>query len=237
MDNILIYLRNEEEHEVLVKKVLQILMDNDLASNINKCHFHTKELNFLGYIISPEGVKIANDCVKTILDWEPPTSIKEVQMFMGFANFYRRFIPNFSGIYKPITDLLKGGEQPKRRFYWTAHAQAAFEELKKRFTEAPILRHFDPNKPSYVEADASDFALGAALSQIHEGRLHPIAFYSRKMIPAELNYEVYDKEMLAIVTALTHWRHYLENPEHQITIYSDHQNLEYFQHTTVLNRR
>ena len=139
LDNILIYSRNEEEHEVLVKKVLQILMDNDLAGNIDKCHFHTKELNFLGYIISPEGVKMANDRVRTILDWEPPTSIKEVQMFMGFANFYRRFIPNFSGICKPITDLLKGGEQPKRRFYWTAHAQAAFEELKKRFTEALIL--------------------------------------------------------------------------------------------------
>ena len=92
-------------------------MNNDLAGNIDKCYFYTKELNFLSYIISLEGVKIANDCIRIILDWEPPTSIKEVQMFMGFANFYRQFIPNFSGICKPITDLLKGGEQLKRQFY------------------------------------------------------------------------------------------------------------------------
>ena len=124
---------------------------------------------------------------------------------MGFANFYRRFIPNFSGICKPITDLLKGGEQPKRQFYWTVHAQAAFEELKKCFTEVLILWHFDLNKLSYVEADVSNFILGAALSQIHEGRLHPVVFYSQKMILAELNYEVYDKEILTIVTALMHW--------------------------------
>src|SRR5213078_2164275 len=95
LDNILIYSRNEEEHEVLVKKVLQILMDNDLASNIDKCHFHTKELNFLGYIISPEGVKIANDCVRTILDWKPPTSIKEVQMFMGLRTSTINLFPIF----------------------------------------------------------------------------------------------------------------------------------------------
>ena len=199
LDDILIYSRNEAEHETLVKLILQKLMDQSLAAEIDKCSFHVQEVDFLGYILSPEGVKMANDSIRTILDWEPPKSVKDVQVFMGFANFYRCFIYDFSGICKPITDTLQGDP---RKFVWSKAAQYAFEELKRWFTKLPILKHYDPDKESYVEADSSDFALGRVLSQHHNSVLHPVAFYSRKLMPAELNYEIYDKEMLAIVTCL-----------------------------------
>ena len=106
-------------------------------------------------------------------------------------------------------------------------AEAAFTELKQRFTTAPILAHFDAQKPVIIETDASDFAIGAVLSQRdNEGRLHPVAFYSRKFQPAEINYEIHDKELLAIVDAFKHWRHYCEGAAHQVQVFCDHQNLE-----------
>ena len=106
------------------------------------------------------------------------------------------------------------------------------------FTEAPILKHFDPNKEIIVETDASDFAIGAILSQEHDGHLHPVAFMSRKMNEYEINYEIYDKEMLAIVAAFKDWRHYLEGSMHPIKVYTDHKNLEYFEtKQLILNRR
>ena len=115
--------------------------------------------------------------------------------------------------------------------------QGAFEELKKRFSSAPILKRFDPAKAIILETDASDYAIAAVLSQQHDGRWHPVAFMSRKLIPAEINYEIYDKEMLAIVAAFGEWRHHLEGAKYTIQVYSDHKNLEYFASTKVLNRR
>jgi len=121
---------------------------------------------------------------------------------------------------------------------WTHEAEAAFKKLKERFTTAPILAHFDPTRPVIVETDASDFALGAVLSQRDEkGRLHLVAFHSRKFQPAEINYKIHDKEVLAIVDAFKHWRRYCEGATHQVQVLLDHHNLEYFTTTKVLNRR
>jgi len=153
---------------------------------------------------------------------------------LGFANFYQRFIRDYSRVAKPLMDLTKKNEK------WTCskEAQAAFEELKMRFTSAPILAHFDPTKQVIIETDASDFAIGAVLSQRYEeNRLHLVAFHSRKFQPAEINYEIHDKELLAVVDAFKHWRRYCEGAEHQIQVLSDHQNLEYFTTTKALNRR
>jgi len=116
-------------------------------------------------------------------------------------------------------------EQPKG-WIWSPEAEKAFQELKQRFTTAPILAHFDATKPVIIETDASDFALGAVLSEREEGHLHPVAFHSRKFQPAEINYEIHDKELLAIVDSFKHWRHYCEGATHQIQVFSDHQNLE-----------
>ena len=122
LDDILIYSRNEEEHEELVSKVLQRLMDHGLAATIDKCFFHVREVEFLGYVISPKGIKMADRSIQAIKDWAVPKSVKDVQSFIGFANFYRRFIKNFSGICKPLTDLTKG--DPKE-FFWVTFSQVS----------------------------------------------------------------------------------------------------------------
>ena len=115
--------------------------------------------------------------------------------------------------------------------------EAAFTELKARLTAAPILRHFDPSLQCIVEMDASNFAIGAVLSQVHSKKLNPVAFYSRKMDKPEGNYEIHDKEMFAIVSSFKQWRHYLEGAADMVLVFSDHRNLKYFTNTKVLNRR
>jgi len=161
-------------------------------------------VEFLGYIIGRDGIKMSTEKVEAVLQWERPGSITEVQSFLGFANFYRHFIQDYSMVARPLTELTK--KEAGRSWEWNPEAEAAFKELKKRFTTAPILAHFDPTKPVIIETDASDFALGAVLSQRDdENRLHPVAFHSRKFQPAEINYEIHDKELLAVVDAFKHW--------------------------------
>jgi len=236
MDDILIYTKTVEEHDRLVKDVLGRLRTNGLAVSPEKCVWRTQEVEFLGYIIGREGVKMSKEKVEAVLSWEAPKSLKEVQSFLGFANFYRRFIQDYSRIAKPLTELTK--KEAGQEWKWNLEAERAFRKLKERFTMAPILAHFDATKPVIIESDASDFAIGAILSQRDsENRLHPVAFHSRKFTPAEINYEIHDKELLAIVDAFKHWRRYCEGAAHQVEVYSDHQNLEYFTTTKVLNRR
>jgi len=192
------------------------------------------EVEFLGYVLGRNGVRMSQEKVKAVLDWEIPRSLTEVQSFLGFANFYRRFIQDYSRVARPLTKLTKKTD----KWTWNEEAETAFKDLKQRFTTAPILAHFDAQRPVLIETDASDFAIGAVLSQRDgEGRLHLVAFHSRKFQPAEINYEIHDKELLAIVDAFKHWRRYCEGATHQIQVFSDHQNLEYFTMTKVLNRR
>ena len=158
-------------------------------------------------------------------------------MFLDLANFYRRFIKGFSKITILLMKLLKK-ENMQGKFQWNDKAQRAFNHLRMAFTTALILRHFGPSLPAILEADASHSALGGVVSQRGpDGRLHPVAFHSRKFNAAELNYEIYDKEMLAIVDTLEHYRHYFEGLGHQVTIYSDHQNLPWFTKMKIYNRR
>jgi len=178
---------------------------------------------------------MAKGKVEAVLDWKTPTSLTEVQSFLGFANFYQRFIKDYSRVARPLTELTKG---EKKEWKWNRQAEEAFRELKQWFTTAPILAHFDATKPVIIETDASNFAIGAVLSQRNEeGRLHPVAFHSQKFQPAEINYEIHDKELLAIVDAFKHWRRYFEGATNQVQVFSDHQNLEYFTTTKILNRR
>jgi len=159
------------------------------------------EVEFLGYILSWEGVKMAQEKVQAVLDWKTPASLTEVQLFLGFANFYQRFIQDYFRVARPLTELTKKTE----KWAWNQQVEGAFQELKKRFTTAPILSHFDAQKPVIIETDASDFAIGAILSQWNnEERLHPVAFHYGKFQPAEINYEIHDKELLAIVDAHKH---------------------------------
>ena len=234
LDDILIYSKTYAEHVAIVKKVLSRLMEHQLAVSIKKSEFHVKAVEFLEYIVATDGVTRSTRKVDSISKWKAPRSVKDVQIFLGFANFYRRFIENFSKICKPITEKLKGDKQ---KFSWGREQNIEFEKLKKRFTTAPILAHFYLERETVIETDASDFALGAILSQFQDKRLHPVAFHSRKLNLAERNYEIHDKELLAILEAFMEWKHYLYSAHKPITVYTDHQNLQHFLTTKKWNQR
>ncbi len=179
------------------------------TAKLEKCEFHTTSVTFLGYIISQEGVAMDENKVRAVLDWPLPFNIKELQRFLGFANFYRRFIRGFSSITAPLTDMTKKG---LHRLQWTTVAHRAFDQLKHQFTTAPILHHPDPNSPFVVEVDASNIGIGVILTQRQgvPAKLYPFAYYSWKLTPTERNYDVGDRELLAIKAALEEWRHWLE---------------------------
>jgi hypothetical protein len=234
LDDILIYSENEEDHVKHVTKVLEALSSTGMKVNGEKSVFHVKEVEYLGYIMTPGCIKMDPKKVQAIRDWPQPKTVTEVQEFLGFANFYRRFVRGYSGIATALTNLTK----KDRPFSWTENEQFAFEELKRRFTEAPVLTVFDPERPIIVETDASDYAIGGCIQQLgQDGKIHPVAFYSRKMSPAELNYDIHDKELLAVVAAFQEWRVYLEGSKYQVKVLTDHKNLTYFTTTKVLNRR
>ena len=215
--------------------MLQRLPEHSLHAKLGKCTFHTDTIEYLGFIVSPAGLTMDPEKTKVVHDWPVPKNVKDIQSFVGFANFYRRFIANYSDIITPMNRLTRK-DTP---FVWSPECQAAFEALKDAFTTAPILTHFDPANPIVIETDGSDYAIAAILSQVTPSNndLHPVAYHSRTMLPAELNYEIYDKELLAIHKAFKHWCAYLEGASHVILVMSDHKNLEYFTTTKVLTRR
>lgn len=154
--------------------------------------------------------------------------------FVRFCNFYRRFIRNFSKIAGPINSLTK----KNAAFVWSANCEETFQRLKRRACEAPILKHFDPNKQCFVETDSSNYVNAGVLSQKGEdGLLHPVAYFSRRMAPAECNYDIYDKELLAIICCFEEWRPELEGTGMPVQVLTDHKGLEYFMTTKKLTPR
>ncbi|KAK3518635.1 hypothetical protein QTP70_006078 [Hemibagrus guttatus] len=172
--------------------------------------------------------------VTAVRDWPTPTTVKELQRFLGFANFYRRFIRGYSSVTSPLTNLLRN--KPKT-LVWTPAATHAFQTLKQAFTTAPLLVHPDPELPFIVEVNASTTGVGAVLSQQQGNpqKLHPCAFFSRKLNPAEVNYDIGNRELLAVKLALEEWRHWLEGAKHPFTVLTDHKNLEYLRAAKRLN--
>ena len=227
LDDFLIFSDTEEAHVRHVTEVLTRLRNNRLFAKLSKCEFHTTTVEFLGYIIKPTGVEMDPEKVRTVKEWPMPESIHDIQRFLGFANFYRRFIAHFARIAKPLTSLVKPTERFKK-FELPEEARQAFHKLIQAFTTAGVLRHFNYHLPTRLETDASDFAIAGVLKQEHEGRWHPVAFYSRKMSSAEKNYEIHDKELLAVVACLTQWRHMLAGLPSQLVILTDHEALKYF---------
>ncbi|KAI2667222.1 Transposon Tf2-11 polyprotein [Labeo rohita] len=213
--DILIYSRNMAEHRHHVQQVLHKLREFRLYLKLEKCEFHRPSVHFLGYIISAEGVQMDQGKVSAIQDWPQPLTVKELQRFLGFANFYRRFIKDYSTITAPLTSLLRG--KPKS-ISWNPSAHEAFLHLKKIFSTAPLLHHPDPELPFTVEVDASTTGVGA-------------------LSPAEQNYDVGNRELLAIKLALEEWRHWLEGSNHPFTIITDHKNLQYIREAKRLNPR
>jgi transposase InsO family protein len=234
MDDILVYSRTMEEHVEHVRKVLTLLKKYNLRLKPSKSEFHKERISFVGCIVTSQGIEVDPEKVAHVKDWPVPGSVKDVQTFHGFANYYRQFIGLFSKIATPITKLMN----KTMVFEWTEDAQKAFEILKEKLVTTPVLQLFDSKKPSIVETDASNYAIGAVHSQPgDDGRMRPVAFFSRKLISAETRYSTSDQELLAIVDALKHWRHYLEGSVEKIKVYSDHMNLRNFTTTKELNKR
>jgi hypothetical protein len=234
LDDILIYSRTEEEHTAHVRAVLQKLRDAGLFAKMSKCEFFVPETKFLGMIVGRDGIRMDPEKVQTVRDWRSPSCLTDVQAFIGFSNFYRRFIRDFSKIVAPMVALTRK-DTP---FSWDDKCELAFQSLKSAFIDAPVLMPFDWTKEVILETDASDYVSAGVLSQYDDsGVLRPVAFFSKKHTPAECNYEIYDKELLAIIRCFEEWRPELEGSELPIRILTDHRNLEYFTTTKQLNRR
>ncbi|KAL0185695.1 hypothetical protein M9458_017365, partial [Cirrhinus mrigala] len=238
IDDLLIYSTNLSEHHQQVTKVLQRLREHNLYLKAEKCTFHQSSVQFLGYFIDHTGVKMDESKVEAIVNWPTPTTVKSLQKFLGFSNFYRRFINNYSTIASPLTSMLKG--KPKT-LTWTPEASQTFQQLKQAFITAPILAHPDPQLPFVVEMDASTTGVGAVLSQQQQQgkspELHPCAYFSKKLSPAERTYDIGNRELLAIKLALEEWRHWLEGSIHPFQVLTDHKNLQYLRDAKRLTPR
>ncbi|KAG1940254.1 retrotransposable element, partial [Pimephales promelas] len=235
LDDILIFSPSLQIHVQHVRRVLQRLLENCLYVKAEKCTFHAPSVTFLGSVISAEGIEMDPAKVQAVVNWPVPKSRVELQRFLGFANFYRRFIRSFSQVAAPLTALTS----VKTCFRWSDSAQGAFDLLKNRFTSAPILITPDISKQFIVEVDASEVGVGAILSQrsLADNKVHPCAFFSHRLSPSERNYDVGNRELLAIRLALGEWRQWLEGATIPFVVWTDHRNLEYIRSAKRLNAR
>ena len=236
IDDVLIFSNGSRmDHQQKVKLVVKKLLDAGLTIDVNKCAFEAPSVTYLGYIVEAgKGLRMDSSKIRAIIEWEPPKTVKGVRGFLGFANYYRMFIPNYSQLVHPLTQLTRKGI----KFLWTSECKEAFENLKTLFTRDPILLAFDPDAPTRVEPDASKWAVGGVLLQCknktHEEQddddtiWQPVAYFSRKNAPAECNYDIHDKELLAIVRCIDEWDSELRSLKDPFRIITDHKNLEVF---------
>src|SRR5258706_1021901 len=232
MDDILIYSAFLTDHQRITQEILQTLHSYKLFLQPEKCKFKCREVDYLRLVISKDHVVMDPVKVQGVTDWLQPVKVKDVQSFIGFVNFYQRFICDFSEIACPIHALT----QKLKDWSWGAAEQQAFDVLKSTVTSAPMLAFPSKSGPFCLECDASNFAMGAVLSQQQEDRLfHPIGFMSKSFSDTERNYQIHDKEMLAIMRTLEEWRHFLEGSNQKFKIHTDHKNLSYFQAAHKLN--
>jgi hypothetical protein len=225
LDDILIFSDNLNQLDQLTHEVLSRLEKFDLYLKPEKCVFAQTSIEYLGIIIAKGQVRMDPTKLAGITNWPTPRMVKQVQAFLGFCNFYRRFIQGFSQIARALFELTKKGVP----FHWERNQESAFRTLIHAFTTAPVLALPDHTRPFRLITDASDFATGAILEQPDAlNRWHPIAYHSKSLQPAERNYEIHDKELLAIIWALDIFRHYLEGRDDNLEIWSDHGNLVYF---------
>jgi len=234
IDDVIVGTESEEGHDELVVEVIKRLEENDLYVKPEKCKWKVKEVEFLGVVIGPEGIKMEKEKVKEVLEWPTPKCIKDIQKFLGLANYYHWFIEGFAAVARPLHDLVK----KDKKWEWMEKEEKAFKELKERFTKEPVLAAPDIDKKMRMEVDALDYATGGVLSmECEDGLWRPVAFLSKSLNEMERNYEIHDKEMLAIIRGLEAWRHLLEEAQYKFEIWTDHKNLEYFMKVQKLNRR
>lgn len=233
LDDILIFSDNLESHITHVKEVFKRLKSNNLVAKASKCFFHSDRLTFLGHVISPDGIRMDNSKVDAIRNVPPPKNLKDLRSFLGLANYYRKFIKSFSSLAYPLTTLTRKDVS----FNWTKEVDNSFNAIKDAICNDVLLTHPKMDQQFFVFTDASKFAIGAVLTQKSAEYYRPIEFFSRKLSPAEINYAVYDRELLAIIEAFTQWRHYLIHSPELVQVFSDHNNLRYFRSNQLLKPR
>jgi len=233
LDDVLIYSSGTlEEHIEQVRKVLIRLKESELYVKLEKCEFHVEKTKFLGYIISPEDIAMDLERVKTIIEWSVPKSQYDLQVFLGFANFYRRFILAYSRIILLFIVLLKKSS----KFRWKEEVQEVFDKLKEAFITESVLCHFDSEFSIILHVNSFDAAIFDLINQPHDEYLHPVVFWFWKCLLTECNYDIHDHKMLAIIEFMKYWCYYLKNVKFLIQILSDHKNLEIFMIIKMLNQ-
>ena len=226
-DDILIYSKTMKEHVEHLRQVLDVLRKENLYANYKKCSFGVDNLIFLGFVVTSHGIQVDEEKVKAIKEWPTPKTIGEVRSFHGLAGFYRRFVRDFSIIAAPLTEVIKKNVG----FTWGQAQEDAFQLLKGRLTSAPLLVIPDFLKTFEIECDASGIGIGAVMMQDKR----PIAYFSKKLGGATLNYPTYDKELYALARALQVWQHYLWPKE--FVIHTDYESLKHLKGQHKLNKR
>jgi hypothetical protein len=231
LDDIFIYSRSREEHLDHLKQVLTLLRQHKLYLKPSKCEWMKEEVEFLGHRIGREGLSVDPGKVDAVKTWPTPTDVSALRSFLGLAGYYRRFIEDYSKITLPLTELTKD----EVAWTWGAPQQAAFDELKRLLSGAPVLKLADPERPYTIHCDASGYAVGSVLMQDQGNGLQPVSFISTKMKDAETRYAPHEQELLSLVYACKKWRHYLHG--RQFTILSDHRSLQHFTTQPLLSAR
>jgi len=234
VDDVLVGTETEEGHDEIVEEILRRLENNDLYVKPEKCVWKVRKIGFLGVIIGPNGIEMEEEKVDGVLSWPEPKNVKDIRKFLGLANYYRRFIKDFAQVARPMNVLTRKDV----KWRWEGEEQATFDKLKKIFMTRPVLAAPDLDKEFRVEADTSNYATGGVLSmKCSNGLWRLVAFISKSLSDIERNYEIHDKEMLAIVRCLEAWRHFLEGIIIKFEIWTDNKNLKYFMKVQKLNRR
>ncbi|GFX66197.1 retrovirus-related Pol polyprotein from transposon 17.6 [Trichonephila clavipes] len=218
---------NAEEHRSHLRTIFQRLSSYGLKLNISKCVFGVTELIFLGHLITPDGIKPFPEKVQAVLDYKQPETVGSLRKFLGLLNFYRRFLPKAAEQQYLLSEFLKGskGKKDSKPLTWSSEAITAFQTCKQALADAALLAHPSPSAPLALHVDASDYAIGGALHQVVDSELQPLAFFSRKLTSSEKSYSAYDRELLAIYSAIRYFRYMLEARD--FTVFTDHKPLTY----------
>ena len=232
MDDILIFTDDLTTHRLITRQVLSLLQKHNLFLKPEKCSFETLEVEYLGVIVSHGSLKMDPKKILALQTWPTPRCKKDVQQFLGFVNFYRRFVKDFAKTARPLNQLC--GSKP---WFWSDNENQAFLSLRNSVVHGPILAIPLDDAPFRIEADSSGYATGAVLSQLQDGQWRLVSFSSKSLSDVERNYDIHDRELLSIMRALSDWRKYLHGSTIPFEIHSDHKNLQYFLTSQKLNRR
>ena len=215
INDVIVEMEDEKGHDELVAEIVKRLEENDLYVKPEKCKWKVREVGFLEVVIGLEGIKMEEEKVKGILEWLTPKCVKDVQKFLGLVNYYCQFIQDFASIARPLHDMVRKDQ----KWEWTEKQDKAFRKLKEKFTKKLVLAAPDLDKKMRMEVDASDYTMGEVLSmECKDGRQRLVAFLSKSLNKTERNYEIHDKEMLAVIQGLENQRHLLEGTKFKFKV-------------------